>query len=56
MLLQKNSDIFEQTIAFMSKALRGVVLKYTAMEKQWCALVQAVKRFQEYIWNAKVTT
>ena len=55
MLLQKNSDGFEQTIAFMSKALRGVELKYTAMEKQWCALVQVVKWFREYIWNAKVT-
>ena len=33
----------------------GVELKYTAMEKQWCALVQVVKRFREYIWNAKVT-
>ena len=39
----------------MSKALRGVELKYTAMENKWCAFVQAVKQFREYIWNAKVT-
>ena len=37
----------------MRKALRGVELKYTTMEKKWCALVQVVERFREYTWNAK---
>ena len=48
-LLQKNDQGFEKPIAFFSKALRYVSLKYNIMEKQALALVKAIKYFRVYI-------
>jgi hypothetical protein len=45
-LLQKNSEGFEQPIAFFSRALRDVELKYNIMEKQDFSLVKALKYFR----------
>jgi hypothetical protein len=44
-LLQKNSEGFEQPIAFFSRALRDVELKYDIMEKQDFSLVKELKSF-----------
>jgi hypothetical protein len=44
-LLQKNVEGLEQPIAFFSKALRDVELKYDIMDKQAYALVKSLKYF-----------
>jgi hypothetical protein len=48
-LLQKNSEGYEQPIAFFSKSLRDVSLNYNIMDKQDFALVKAIKEFRVYI-------
>lgn len=51
-LLQKNQEGNEQPIAFYSKTLRDYPLKYSIMEKQAYALVQALKEFRVYILHS----
>jgi ribonuclease HI len=51
-LLQKNSEGYEQPIAFFSKALRDAALNYNIMEKQAFALVKAIKDFRVYILHS----
>jgi ribonuclease HI len=53
-LLQKNSEGYEQPIAFFSKALRDAALNYNIMEKQAFALVKAIKDFRVYILHSHV--
>jgi hypothetical protein len=53
-LLQKNYEGFEQPIAFFSRALRDVELKYDIMEKQDFSLVKALKSFRVYVLHSKV--
>jgi len=48
-LLQKDDQGSEKSIAFFSKALRDTPLKYQIMEKQAYALVKAIKDFRVYI-------
>eukprot|EP00253_Pinus_taeda_P005377 PITA_05377 len=48
-LLQKDDQGNEKTIAFFSKALRDAPIKYQIMEKQAYALVKAIKDFRIYI-------
>lgn len=55
-LLQKNEDGHEQPIAFFSKVLRDVEIKYDPMEKQAYALIKSPKAFRVYILHAKVIT
>ena len=45
-LLQKNKDGLEQPIAFFSKTLRDLELKYIILEKQAYSLVKALKFFR----------
>jgi hypothetical protein len=51
-LLQKNSEGYEQPIAFFSKSLRDVALNYNIMEKQDFSLVKAIKYFRVYILHS----
>jgi hypothetical protein len=51
-LLQKNSEGYEQPIAFFSKALRDAALNYNIMEKQDFSLVKAIKDFRVYILHS----
>jgi hypothetical protein len=51
-LLQKNSEGYEQPIAFFSKALRDAALNYNIMEKQAFTLVKAIKYFRVYILHS----
>ena len=53
-LLQKNEEGFEQPIAFFSKSLRDVELKYNIMKKQAYAMVKALKAFRTYVLHSKV--
>ena len=53
-LLQKNEEGFEQPIAFFSKSLRDVELRYDIMEKQAYAMVKALKAFRAYVLHSKV--
>lgn len=53
-LLQKNNEGFEQSIAFFSKYLRHASLKYNIMEKQAFALVKALKYFRVYILHSHI--
>jgi hypothetical protein len=48
-LLQKNEEGFEQPIAFFSKSLRDVEMKYDIMEKQAYAMVKELKSFRTYV-------
>ena len=48
-LLQKNENGHEQHIAFFSKSLQPIELKYDINEKQAYALVKVVKAFRFYI-------
>jgi hypothetical protein len=50
--LQKNSEGYEQPIAFFSKALRDAALNYNIMEKQAFTLVKAIKDFRVYILHS----
>jgi hypothetical protein len=51
-LLQKNSEGYEQPISFFNKDLRDATLKYNIMEKQTFALVKAIKYFRVYILHS----
>ena len=51
-LLHKNQQNVEQPIAFFSKVLRDVELKYDIMEKQAYALVKSLKDFRVYILHS----
>jgi hypothetical protein len=53
-LLQKNEEGFEQPIAFFSKSLRDVELRYNIMEKQAYAMVKVLKDFRTYVLHSKV--
>jgi len=53
-LLQKNNEAFEQPIAFFSKILRDVELKYDILEKQAYVMVKALKAFRTYVLHSKV--
>ena len=54
-LLQKNEDNKEQPVAFFSKVLRDVELKYNIMEKQVYYLVKALKAFRTYVLQSQIT-
>jgi hypothetical protein len=51
-LLQKNSEGYEQPISFFSKSLRDVALNYNIMEKHAFALVKTIKYFRFYILHS----
>ncbi|XP_059066259.1 uncharacterized protein LOC131857591 [Cryptomeria japonica] len=53
-LLQKDDEGYEHPIAFYSKSLQVVELKYEIMEKQAYALVKVVKAFRPYLVNARI--
>jgi hypothetical protein len=53
-LLQKNVEGLEQPIAFFSRALRDVELKYNIMEKQAYALVKYLKSFRVYVLHSRL--
>jgi hypothetical protein len=53
-LLQKNDEGFEQLIAFFSKSLRDMELKYDIMEKQAYAMVKELKAFRTYVLHSKI--
>lgn len=47
--MQKNSEDFEQPIAFFSKSFLATKLKYDLSEKKAYALVKVVKDFRSYL-------
>jgi hypothetical protein len=51
-LLQKNSEGYEQPIEFFNKDLRDVALNYNIMEKQVFSLVKAIRDFRVYILHS----
>ncbi|GLJ40917.1 hypothetical protein SUGI_0846500 [Cryptomeria japonica] len=53
-LLQKDNEGYEHPIAFYSKSLQAVELKYETMEKKAYALVKVVKAFRPYLVNANI--
>ena len=53
-LLQKNEEGFEQSIAFFSKSLIDAELKYDIIEKQVYAMVKALKAFRTYVLHSKI--
>jgi hypothetical protein len=53
-LLQKNEEGFEQPIAFFSKSLRDIELRYDIMENKAYAMVKALKAFRTYVLHSKV--
>jgi hypothetical protein len=53
-LLQINEEGFKQLIAFFSKILRDVELKYDIMEKKAYAMVKALKDFRTCVLHSKV--
>jgi len=53
-LLQNNEEGFQQPIAFFSKSLRYVELKYDIMEKKSYTMVKALKSFRTYMLHSKV--
>lgn len=53
-LLLKNQKGVEQPIAFFSRVIRGVVLKYDIMEKQSFSLAKALKDFRVSIFHYHV--
>ena len=52
-LLQKYDEGLDHPIAFFSKTLRDVELKYDPIEKQAYALIKSLKTFRIYILHAK---
>jgi hypothetical protein len=48
-LLQTNKVEIEQPIAYFSRALRDVEVRYDIMEKQAYALVKALQAFRTYV-------
>lgn len=55
-LLQNNSKGFEQPIAFFSKSLQVVELKYDLNEKKAYTLVKMVKVFRSYLMGGTMVT
>jgi hypothetical protein len=55
-LLQKNDQGEEKPIAFMSKTLRYVEIKYAIMEKQDYALVKSLKHFRTYVGYSRIVS
>ena len=53
-LLQKDDEGLDHPIAFFSKTLRDVELKYDPIEKRAYALIKSLKAFRIYILHAKV--
>ena len=53
-LLQKDDEGLDHPIAYFSKTLRDVELKYDPIEKQAYALIKSLKTFIIYIIHAKV--
>jgi hypothetical protein len=53
-LLQKNKDDYEQSIAFMIKILRDAEIKYSITEKQAYTLVKSLKNFRSYVGYNKI--
>lgn len=53
-LLQKNDEGIEHPVAFFSKTLRDVELRYELIEKQAYALIKYLKAFRIYILHSKV--
>ena len=53
-LLQKNDEGVEHPVAFFSKTLRDVELRYDLIEKQAYALIKSLKAFRIYIMHSKV--
>ena len=52
-LLQKDDEGLNHPIAFFSKTLRDVKMKYDPIEKQDYALIKSLKIFRIYILHAK---
>jgi hypothetical protein len=52
-LLQKNVEGLEKPIAFFSRELRDVELKYDIMDKQAYALVKYLKSFRVYVLHSR---
>ena len=52
--LQKNDEGIEHPVAFFSKTLRDVELRYDLIEKQAYALIKSLKAFRIYILHSKV--
>jgi len=48
-LLKKNEENQEHTIAFFDRYLRDVELRYRNLEKKAYSLVKALKAFKDYI-------
>jgi hypothetical protein len=53
-LLQTNKAKLEQPIAYFSRALRDVEIRYDIMEKQAYALEKALKAFRTYVLQSKI--
>jgi hypothetical protein len=53
-LFQKNDEGFEQPIAFFSKILRDMELRYDILEKQAYAMIKALKAFRPYVLHSKI--
>jgi hypothetical protein len=53
-LLQKNEAGLDQPIAYFSRALRDVEVRYELMEKQAYALVKSLKAFRVYVLQSKI--
>jgi hypothetical protein len=53
-LLQKNDEGFEQPIAFFSKSIRDVEIKYDILEKKAYTMVKALKYFITYVLHSKI--
>ena len=54
MLLQKNEENKEHPIAFFSKVLRDVEMRYNSLEKKDYALVKALKSFRDYLLYSNI--
>jgi hypothetical protein len=52
--LQKNVEGLEKLIAFFSRALRDVELKYDIMDKKSYALVKSLNSFKFYVMHSRV--
>jgi hypothetical protein len=53
-LLQKDDEGLDHPVAFFSKSLRDVELRYDPIEKQAYSLIKSLKDFIVYIFHARV--
>lgn len=51
-VLMKNKDQVEQSIAFFSQTIRDAALRYNIIEKHTLALIKALQDFQVYILHS----